>query len=94
MSKNTYDLIVIGAGPGGYIAAERAGAKGKKAVLIEKEHLGGVCLNRGCIPSKTLLYSAKLFTQAQHSQAYGVYVENPYFDLSQVMARKQKTIET
>ena len=94
MSENTYDLIVIGAGPGGYIAAERAGAKGKKAVLIEKEHLGGVCLNRGCIPSKTLLYSAKLFTQAQHSQAYGVYVENPYFDLSQVMARKQKTIET
>ncbi|HRV94042.1 MAG TPA: dihydrolipoyl dehydrogenase [Anaerolineae bacterium] len=94
MSENTYDLIVIGAGPGGYIAAERAGAKGKKALLIEKEHLGGVCLNRGCIPSKTLLYSAKLFTQAQHSQAYGVYVENPYFDLSQVMARKQKTIET
>ena len=94
MSENTYDLIVIGAGPGGYIAAERAGAKGKKAVLIEKEHLGGVCLNRGCIPSKTLLYSAKLFTQARHSQVYGVYVENSYFDLSQVMARKQKTIET
>lgn len=94
MSENAYDLIVIGAGPGGYIAAERAGAKGKKAVLIEKEHLGGVCLNRGCIPSKTLLYSAKLFTQARHSQAYGVYVENPYFDLSQAMARKQKTVET
>ncbi|MCB0172115.1 MAG: dihydrolipoyl dehydrogenase [Anaerolineae bacterium] len=94
MSENTYDLIVIGAGPGGYIAAERAGAKGKKAVLIEKEHLGGVCLNRGCIPSKTLLYSAKLFTQARHSQVYGVYVENSYFDLSQVMARKQKTVET
>jgi dihydrolipoamide dehydrogenase len=93
MRDNRYDLIVIGAGPGGYVAAERAGAKGKKAVLIEKEHLGGVCLNRGCIPSKTLLYSAKLFTQAQHSQAYGVHVENPRFDLGQAMARKQKTIE-
>ena len=93
MIDNIYDLIIIGAGPGGYIAAERAGARGKKVLLIEKEHLGGVCLNRGCIPSKTLLYSAKLFAQACHSEVYGVYVDNPRFNLADAMTRKQKTVQ-
>ena len=55
----SYDIIIIGAGPGGYVMAERAGHRGKKVLLIEKEHLGGVCLNVGCIPTKTLLNSAK-----------------------------------
>jgi dihydrolipoamide dehydrogenase len=94
MTDKIFDLIIIGAGPGGYIAAERAGARGKKVLLIEKEYLGGVCLNRGCIPSKTLLYSAKLFAQARHSEAYGVYVDNPRFNLADAMALKQKTIQT
>ena len=56
-----YDMIVIGGGPGGYLAAERAARAGKKTVLFEKKDLGGVCLNEGCIPTKTLLYSAKLY---------------------------------
>jgi len=93
-TADLYDLIIIGAGPGGYVAAERAGALGKKTLLIEKSHLGGVCLNEGCIPSKTLLYSAKLFAQARHAGDYGVLVENPRFDLGKVMARKRKVVET
>ena len=63
MSVN-YDLAIIGGGPAGYVAAERAGKKGLKVVLFEKGELGGVCLNEGCIPTKTLLYSAKLYDNA------------------------------
>ena len=57
----TFDLAIIGAGPGGYVAAQRAAAQGLKTVLFEEKELGGVCLNEGCIPTKTLLYSAKLY---------------------------------
>ena len=60
------DLAIIGGGPGGYVAAERAGAKGLNVVLFEKRELGGVCLNEGCIPTKTLLYSAKVYDYAVH----------------------------
>ncbi len=89
-----HDLIVIGAGPGGYVAAARAGARGLKVLLTEKKDLGGVCLNEGCIPSKTLLHSAKLFRHARDSEAYGVYVENPRFKLADVMKRKAKVVGT
>ena len=88
-----YDLIILGAGPAGYLAAERAGAAGLNTVLIEKGNLGGVCLNEGCIPSKTILNSAKLYTQAKHSQAYGVTASNVTFDLTAVMTRKDKIIK-
>ncbi|MGD2156625.1 MAG: dihydrolipoyl dehydrogenase [Anaerolineales bacterium] len=94
MSKRDYDVIIIGAGPGGYIAAERAGAMGKSVLLIEKKHLGGICLNEGCIPSKTLLHAAKLFVQAKGSEEYGVLVDNPRFDLTTVMAHKKKVVQT
>ena len=87
-----YDLIVIGGGPGGYVAAERAGEKGKKVLLVEASELGGVCLNCGCIPSKTLLHSAKVYYYAKHGDAYGVTAENVTFDWAKVMARKQKVI--
>jgi dihydrolipoamide dehydrogenase len=89
-----YDLIILGAGPAGYLAAERAGAAGLNTVLIEKRHLGGVCLNEGCVPSKTILNSAKLYSQAQHSQAFGVTASNVTFDLAAVMARKEKVIDS
>jgi dihydrolipoamide dehydrogenase len=87
-----YDLIILGAGPAGYRAAERAGAAGLNTVLIEKSNLGGVCLNEGCIPSKTILNSARLYTQAKHSQAFGVNASNVVFDLATVMARKEKIV--
>jgi dihydrolipoamide dehydrogenase len=86
---DTYDLIIIGAGPGGYVAAERAGAAGKKVALIEREeHLGGVCLNWGCVPTKTLLASAKAYYTASHGEAYGVRADNVRFHLAKAMERK------
>ena len=85
-----YDVIVLGAGPAGYVAAERAGQLGKKALLIEQEELGGVCLNWGCIPTKTLLASAKVFYQATHGESYGVAVDNAQFKLASAMQRKDK----
>ena len=87
-----HDLIILGGGPAGYTAAERAGAAGLSTVLIENSFIGGVCLNEGCIPSKTLLYSSKLYTQARASQAYGVNAANASLDLGAIMARKEKII--
>ena len=89
-----YDLIVIGAGPGGYIAAERAGHAGLKVLIIEKENFGGVCTNCGCIPTKSLLNSSKLYKKALHSESFGVTAENVQFSLEKAMAHKQDTIET
>jgi len=94
MSETQYDLIILGGGPGGYLAAERAGAEGKKVLLVEQDHLGGVCLNEGCIPTKTLLNSAKLYHHLQHSEQFGVTCSDPVFDLKQAMAWKQRVVET
>ena len=73
-----YDLGIIGGGPGGYVAAERAAAEGLSVILFEKNSLGGVCLNEGCIPTKTLLYSAKLYDYARHSDKYGITTEDAF----------------
>ena len=89
-----YDLIVIGGGPGGYVAAERAGEKGLKVLLVEKGHLGGVCLNCGCVPSKTLLNSGKCYYNATHGGAFGVTCTGVAFDLPTVIARKNHVVET
>lgn len=90
----TFDLIVVGAGPGGYVAAERAGALGKRVLLIERDQLGGVCTNWGCIPTKSLLNSAKLYRHALDSHKMGVSASSVSYDLSAAMAWKQETIET
>ncbi len=87
-----FDLAIIGGGPAGYVAAERAGAKGLTVVLFEKKDLGGVCLNEGCIPTKTLLYSAKTYDNAVHGDKYGVFAENVSFDFGKMMARKNKVV--
>ncbi|HEY5137913.1 MAG TPA: FAD-dependent oxidoreductase, partial [Methylococcales bacterium] len=91
--STTFDLAIIGGGPAGYVAAERAGKKELKVVLIEKSELGGVCLNEGCIPTKTLLYSAKLYDNALGSSKYGVETKEVTFDFSKMMARKQKVVK-
>ncbi|MBQ9399076.1 MAG: dihydrolipoyl dehydrogenase [Bacteroidales bacterium] len=88
-----YDLAIIGGGPGGYVAAERAGAAGLSTVLFEKKSLGGVCLNEGCIPTKTLLYSAKVYNYALTGDHYGVYTENPSFKYEEIVARKDKVVK-
>ena len=87
-----YDLAIIGGGPGGYVAAERAGAAGLKVVLFEKKSLGGVCLNEGCIPTKTLLYSAKVYNYAVNGDHYGVYAKEPSFNYGEIVARKDKVV--
>ena len=84
-----FDVIVIGAGPGGYLAAERAGQAGLKTLLIEKQHIGGTCLNEGCIPTKTLLRSAKLYDACLSGAPYAVLVEHAELDHSTVVARKR-----
>ena len=85
-----YDIAIIGGGPGGYVAAEKAGKNGLKTILFEKKDLGGVCLNEGCIPTKTLLYSAKLYDQARKSEKYGVRVEGAELDYKKMTDRKTK----
>ena len=87
------DLAIIGGGPCGYVAAERAGAKGLKVVLFEKKELGGVCLNEGCIPTKTLLYSAKLYDNVKLSDKYGITVSDAVFDFGKIIARKDKVVK-
>ncbi|MBQ8673942.1 MAG: dihydrolipoyl dehydrogenase [Bacteroides sp.] len=88
-----YQIAIIGGGPAGYTAAEAAGRAGKSVVLFEKQNLGGVCLNEGCIPTKTLLYSAKTLDSARHAGKYAVRVEGvPTADLPKVIARKQKVV--
>ena len=87
-----YNLAIIGGGPAGYTAAEKAAKAGLSVVLFEKESVGGTCLNVGCIPTKTLLYSAKQFHNATHADKYGVKVENASFDYAKIVQRKTKII--
>ena len=88
-----YDLAIIGGGPGGYVAAGRAGAAGLSVVLFEKRELGGVCLNEGCIPTKTLLYSAKVYDYTRHADQYGVNVDGSAIDFGAIFKRKQKVVK-
>lgn len=87
-----YQIAIIGGGPAGYTAAEVAGKAGLSVVLFEKKNLGGVCLNEGCIPTKTLLYSAKVYDYAKHASKYAVTVPEASFDLGKIIARKSKVV--
>ncbi|WP_300704746.1 dihydrolipoyl dehydrogenase [Bacteroides sp.] len=89
-----YDIAIIGGGPAGYTAAERAAAGGLKTVLFEKKAIGGVCLNEGCIPTKTLLYSAKLWDNMKGAAKYGISVpDGPAFDMKKIIDRKNKIVK-
>ena len=88
-----YDLIILGGGPAGYNAAERATHGGLKTLVIEERALGGVCLNEGCIPTKTLLYSAKIYDYAKHSADYGVTFGSASIDHKFVVERKNKVVK-
>ena len=87
--KNQYDVVVIGGGPGGYVAAIRAAQLGLKAVCIEREHLGGICLNWGCIPTKALLRSAEIYHNMKNAAEYGLSCEKPSFDLKAIVKRSR-----
>src|ERR1039457_4095808 len=85
-----YDIIVIGSGPGGYVAAIRASQLGMKVAVVEKAELGGICLNWGCIPTKSLLKSAQVYQYIKHSENYGIKVEGDAKpDFSKVIERSR-----
>ncbi len=92
--NQSYDLAIIGGGPGGYVAAIRATQLGLKVALIEREHLGGTCLNKGCIPTKALLHSAHIYSEAKRSAEYGVDIGSVTYDLKRMHQKKDKTVET
>lgn len=90
--SDVYDIIIIGSGPGGYVAAIRAGQLGLRTAIVEKEHLGGTCLNVGCIPTKALLRSAEVLTTARDARQFGVLAGDVQLDLAAVQARKDKIV--
>ena len=83
----TYDVAVIGAGPGGYVAAIRAAQRGAKVMVAERKHLGGVCLNVGCIPTKTLINTANLYKRIQHAEEFGLHVGGVTLDMARLLQR-------
>ncbi len=87
--SDKFDIIVIGGGPGGYVAAIRAAQLGMKTALVEREHLGGICLNWGCIPTKALLASADVYEKINHAKAFGLSVTGASFDLSKIVERSR-----
>ena len=90
MASTPYDILIIGGGPGGYVAAIRAAQLGFKTAVVEREHLGGICLNWGCIPTKALLRSAEIYHYAQHPEAYGLKIEGKVtFDPAAVVKRSR-----
>lgn len=89
-----YDIAIIGAGPGGYVAAIRAAQLGAKVALIERDRIGGVCLNWGCIPTKAMASSVEMLLEIERAEEFGVLVSEPGFDFSKMMARKDEVVET
>ncbi|SIR60715.1 dihydrolipoamide dehydrogenase [Peribacillus simplex] len=88
----SYDVVIVGGGPGGYVAALRAAKNGKKTALVEADYLGGTCLNRGCIPSKTLLKHAEIIEGIEKAKNWGIKTENLSFSLTEMFARKDQVI--
>src|SRR5262245_43293127 len=89
MAETSFDIIIIGSGPGGYVTAIRAAQLGFKTAIVERDYLGGICLNWGCIPTKALLRSAEIFHNMQHAKAYGLSAENVAYDAAAVVKRSR-----
>jgi len=90
MADSNFDVVIVGGGPGGYVTAIRAAQLGMKTAVVERKHLGGICLNWGCIPTKALLRSAEIYRNMLHAAEYGLTVEKPGFDLEKIVARSRK----
>ena len=88
-----FDIIIIGSGPGGYVTAIRASQLGFKVAIVEKESLGGVCLNWGCIPTKALLKSAQVFDYINHAEDYGIEIKNAKANFESVISRSRKVAD-
>src|SRR3954451_15796983 len=91
--EHDVDVCVIGAGPGGYITAVRASQLGLKVAVVERDELGGICLNRGCIPTKAMLRSAEVLTTMRHAADYGVLADNVTVDFEKVVQRREKVVK-
>ena len=89
MKENTFDMIVIGAGPGGYVTAIRGAQLGLNVAIVEREHMGGICLNWGCIPTKAMLRSAEVFHLLKNSKGFGIEAENIKYDLEAIVSRSK-----
>ncbi len=89
---NYFDIIIIGSGPGGYTAAVELAKHGKSVAVIEKDEIGGVCLNTGCIPTKTIIESARLYSKTKSSETFGITTENTSYDWPKILQRKDKVI--
>ena len=90
MAETSFDLIVVGGGPGGYVAAIRAAQLGLKTAVVEREHMGGICLNWGCIPTKALLRTSEVYGLIKHADAYGLSVKDVSFDPKKIVERSRK----
>src|SRR3989304_2605208 len=91
--EREFDLVIIGGGPGGYVAAIKAAQSGLKTCLVEKKKVGGTCRHRGCIPTKSLLYSAYLYHLCKRSQEFGVKTSGVEIDLARIRQRKEAVVE-
>ena len=87
---DTFDLVILGSGPGGYVAAIRASQLGMKTAIVERERLGGICLNWGCIPTKALLRTSEVYHYLTHAKDYGLKADNVGFDLAAIVDRSRK----
>ena len=94
MADQSFDLIVVGGGPGGYVAAIRSAQLGMKTALVEREHLGGICLNWGCIPTKALLRSSEIYHLLHNLDEFGFSADNIRFDMGKIVARSRKALPT
>ena len=90
MTAETFDLVILGSGPGGYVAAIRAAQLGMSVAIVERERLGGICLNWGCIPTKALLRTSEIYHYMQHAADYGLAATGVSFDLAKVTERSRK----
>ena len=90
MAEKSFDVVIIGGGPGGYVAAIRAAQLKMKVALVEANHLGGICLNWGCIPTKALLRSAEIYHYAKHADQFGLKVSGLEFDTQKIVERSKK----
>ncbi|MCX8500762.1 MAG: FAD-dependent oxidoreductase, partial [Alphaproteobacteria bacterium] len=90
MAEQNFDVLIIGGGPGGYVAAIRAAQLGLAVAVVERENLGGICLNWGCIPTKALLRTSEIYGILQHLDAYGLAADNARFDVKKVVERSRK----
>src|SRR5262245_52643815 len=89
MAETSFDIIIIGSGPGGYVTAIRAAQLGFRTAIVEREYLGGICLNWGCIPTKALLRSAEIFDYLEHAKDYGLSAEKVAYDGAAVVKRSR-----